>query len=124
MASFGVRALFLTDDCVDVFHPKTVNASAGALAHISIYHEIHWSDWLTTSKYPVLVLDPLAAHTINDVKTKDAFILICGSEGRGIQNELIKSVRLTPVSISMTDDVESLNAAVSVSISLHQLIRT
>ncbi len=124
MAAFGIKALCLTDDCVDVFHPKAVNASSGALAHISIYHESHWSDWLGKSKHPVYVLDPSAAYLVNQVKQKGAFTLVCGSEGRGIQNELIKSVRLNPISIAMAEGVESLNAAMAVSIALHHLTRT
>lgn len=123
MAAFGVNTLCLTDQCVDVFHPKAVNASAGALAHISIYHEAHWSDWLTKSQAPVMVLDPLAAFSINEVKQKSSFTLVCGSEGRGVQNDLVKSVRLMPVSITMAEGVESLNAAMAVSIALHQLTR-
>ena len=31
MVAFDIKTLCVTDDCVDVFHPKAVNASSGAL---------------------------------------------------------------------------------------------
>ena len=124
MIAFGIHALCVTDQCVDVFHPKAVNASSGALANIAIYHEKHWNEWLQTTKAPIMVLDPLAAHSITDVKQKESFVLVCGSEGRGVQNEFVKTQTITPISIAMSDEVESLNAAVSMGIALHQLTRT
>ncbi|MGC6366999.1 MAG: TrmH family RNA methyltransferase [Candidatus Marinamargulisbacteria bacterium] len=121
MVAFGVDILCLTNDCVDVFHPKAVNASSGALADIKIYNESHWADWLPTVPHPVYVLDPVGSSLVHNMSKKDAFVLVCGSEGRGIQSKLVQSTRLTPVSIHMTNDMESLNAAISVSIGLHQL---
>ena len=123
MVAFDIKTLCVTDDCVDVFHPKAVNASSGALAHIAVYHQKHWEDWIKVTKIPKIVLDPEAAFRVSDIKKKDDFILICGSEGRGIQNSLITSVQLTPVCIPMGENMESLNVAVSAGIALHHLIR-
>ena len=123
MVAFDIKTLCVTDDCVDVFHPKAVNASSGALAHIAVYHQKHWEDWIKTSKIPKIVLDPDAAFRVSDIKKKENFILICGSEGRGVQNSLIKSIQLTPVCIPMGENMESLNVAVSAGIALHHLTR-
>ena len=124
MVAFGCRALCLTNDCVDPFHPKCVSASTGAIAHVGIFYETHWKEWLKTTDHPIYVLDPLASHTTWDIKKNDAYVLVCGSEGRGIQSKLIQSVSITPIAIPMADEIESLNAAISVSIGLHQLSRT
>ena len=59
MVAFGVTTLCVTDNCVDVFHPKAVNASSGGLVDIKIYNESHWADWLPHC-HPY-VLDPIEA---------------------------------------------------------------
>ena len=70
MVAFGVDVLCLTNDCVDVFHPKAVNASSGALADIKIYNESHWADWLPTVPHPVYVLDPVGSSLVHNVSKK------------------------------------------------------
>lgn len=121
MVAFGITTLCVTDNCVDVFHPKAVNASSGALADIKIYNESHWADWLPSISHPVYVLDPVGSSQVHQLPKQESFVLICGSEGRGVQSKLVTSVRMVPVSIHMTNQMESLNAAMSVNIALHQL---
>ena len=51
---------------------------------------------------------------------QESFVLICDlKDGRAIQIGYIRS--MVPVSIHMTNQMESLNAAMSVNIALHQL---
>ena len=121
MVAFGCNTLCLTDTCVDPFHPKSVGASCGAIAHVNIYFETHWNDWIKETSHPVYVLDPKALHSIWDLEKSKNYILVCGSEGQGIQSKLIQSVQILPISIPMAEEMESLNAAMSVGIGLHQL---
>jgi TrmH family RNA methyltransferase len=121
MVAFGCNALCLTDDCVDPFHPKSVNASCGAIAHLGIYFETHWMAWIKETKHPIYVLDPKGLSNIWDIERSKNYVLVCGSEGQGIQSTLIKSVHIHPISIPMADEMESINAALSVGIGLHQL---
>ena len=121
MVAFNCKALGLTNNCVDPFHPKSVNASTGAIANISIYYENHWKNWLKETKIPIYALDPLGSHSIWGIKNTGDFVLVCGSEGRGIQSKLIQSVTVHPLAIPITDEVESLNAGISVSIALNYL---
>jgi len=124
MVAFGCNNLCLTPNCVDPFHPKSVTASTGAIIHIQgIYYEQHWRDWITSTSHPIYVLDPLACHSIWDVSMGQPYVLVCGSEGRGIQSQLIQSVRIMPLSIPISDNMESLNAAMSVGIALNHLSR-
>ena len=122
MVAFGIDTLCLTEHCVDPFHPKSVSASVGAIAHINIFYESHWKDWIDTTKIPILVLDTLAHQPVHQINISDSFILVCGSEGRGIQSKLITARSITPISIPISNKVESLNAAMSVSIALNQFM--
>jgi TrmH family RNA methyltransferase len=122
MVAFGCTTLCLTNDCVDPFNPKCVSASTGSIAMLTgIFYETHWDEWIKKTTHSVVVLDPYAAHSMWDIEKTTAFVLVCGSEGRGIQSKLIKSVPLTPVSIPMADGVDSLNAGICVSIALNYL---
>lgn len=122
MVAFGIDTLCLTDHCVDPFHPKSVSSSVGTISQVKIFHESHWSDWIKKAKLPLLILDPLAPLAIQEIKISEKFILVCGSEGRGIQSKLITERSITPVSIPISNKVESLNAAMSIGIALNRLI--
>ena len=125
MVAFGCDHLCLTNECVDPFHPKCVSASTGTIAHLKgVYYETHWEEWIKKTTHPVYVLDPLACHSIWDIQKNNAYILVCGSEGRGIQSKLIKSVSISPLCIPMQDGIDSLNAGICVSIALNHLNRS
>ena len=66
------------------------------------------------------MLNPLANKTILDIKKSNEYILICGSEGNGIQSDVIKSVSAIPLAIPMVGEVESLNVGISASIALNR----
>ena len=89
-----------------------------------VYYETHWEEWIKKTTHPVYVLDPLACHSIWDIQKNNAYILVCGSEGRGIQSKLIKSVSISPLCIPMQDGIDSLNAGICVSIALNHLNRS
>ena len=86
--------------------------------HLELFMEKHWSSWIKQSKNPIYVLNPNGVKTVQRMTQPDAYILICGSEGQGIQNKVITSLNTTPLSIPMNSQTESLNAAISVSITL------
>ncbi len=120
MVAFNCLSLGLTDDCVDPFHAKAVSASAGAISKVSIFYESHWAQFLKETSIPIYMLNPLANKTILDIKKSNEYILICGSEGNGIQSDVIKSVSAIPLAIPMVGEVESLNVGISASIALNR----
>ncbi len=123
MVAFGLNIVCVTPDCVDVFHPKSVNASAGALAHIAVFHEVNWREWMRQTRTPLIILDPRGQHSVHSMPPMDRFSLVCGSEGRGVDVRRFVEFENTLVSIPMIGDMESLNVAVSAGIALHYLTK-
>ena len=116
--AFEVPIICLTNTCADPFHPKCVSATAGTVGKASLFLEEHWAKWLPQTEHEIYCLDPNAVQTVQQMKRPKKYVLVCGSEGLGIQSTVIKSVQSTLVSIPMSIEVESLNAGVSVSIAL------
>lgn len=117
---FGITQIICSEDCVDVFNPKVVQASMGSICRVDVAYEdlqrfLH--------RHPSL---PLYAAVLqgSDVtchkKISEGFILI-GNESRGIDAGLLALPHL-PVTIPRKGNAESLNAAVAVGIILSHLL--
>ena len=122
-AWFGVKALIAGKGSVDVYHPKVVRSTAGATGSIpvlsgvleEIFGELEKSGW------EILLLDGSAESvSLRSVQPKEKTLLVVGNEGNGISEHLLNSGRkkVKIESGGATDKVESLNAAVAVSIAL------
>ena len=121
--AFGICSVMLTGGCADPYNPKTIRASMGATFRQSIQH-LSLSE---LSKIKVGGKRFIGASTakecrkVYDVDYKDAIIVI-GSEGRGISNEII-SLCSEKVTIPISRECESLNAAVAAAILLWEAAR-
>jgi TrmH family RNA methyltransferase len=125
-AWFGAKALVAGKGSVDVYHPKVVRSTAGATGSIpvltgdleDIFNELENSGW------QVMLLDGGdLAEPLRSIQPADKTILVVGNEGNGINKNLLNSGRkkVKIESAPGQEKVESLNAAVAVSISLFQL---
>lgn len=125
-AWFGAKALIAGKGSVDVYHPKVVRSTAGATGSIpvltgdleDIFEELASSGW------EILLLDGgEEAEALSSVQPAEKTILVVGNEGNGINEKLLNSGRkkLKIESASGQEKVESLNAAVAVSIALWAL---
>lgn len=121
-AWFGCTDIVLSDGCVDVYNPKVVRATAGALAALNIVRRPSIADFLDEHAYlqPVIAVARDGAAPASVVPSEN-WCLVVGSEAHGVSPELLQrpSVRVT---IPGQDSaVESLNAAVAASIVLYAL---
>lgn len=125
-AWFGAKALIAGKGSVDVYNPKVVRSTAGATGSIpvltgdleEIFNELENSEW------QVMLLDGGdSAEPLRSVQPAEKTILVVGNEGNGINDNILNSNRrkVKIESAPGQDKVESLNAAVAVSISLFQL---
>lgn len=123
-AWFGVTAVVLGDGCVDLFHPKVVRSTAGATSSIPhkkgdlnlLLNEFESKGWETILMDAGKSAVPLQKYTPTD-KT----VLVIGNEGNGIQSALFKEGRKSIKISATTKKVESLNAAIALSIALFSL---
>lgn len=118
MLGFGLSDLAVIRPAVDAFHPQVIRASMGAVFRIRFQY---FDDFAAYSRqfphhiYPFMT-DGQAA--LGEVAFEKPFTLVFGNESAGLPaafHQLGTSVR-----IPQTDQVDSLNLAVSVGIALYQ----
>jgi TrmH family RNA methyltransferase len=117
-AAMNVRTVVMVEG-VDPWSPKVVQASAGALAMVTIV-SVQWHE-LVASK-GALKLYALVAQggsTFAAVNAQNA-LLVVGNEARGISQEWLSHCD-GAITIAMPGNTESLNAAVAGSIALYEL---
>jgi len=119
---FNVSGLIFGNGTVDPFHPKVVRSTAGATGAIPYLK----NDLVDTLKHfeetgwKVSVLDGGAKSvSLHQSKSTGKDLLIIGNEGNGVNQQLMKNRQRIRID-GNPDNVESLNAAVALSIALYQ----
>ncbi|NOX46827.1 MAG: RNA methyltransferase [Chlorobi bacterium] len=124
---FGIRHIVCTRDSVDVFNPKTVQATMGSLTRVCV----HYTDLVAFLKnipdgLPVYgtLLD---GKNIYDTQLSENGIIIIGNESRGISKELLSFIT-EPIYFphfpsTQKAGAESLNASVATAVVLAEFRR-
>lgn len=121
MLGFGLTDLGIVRPAVDAFDPKVVRASMGALfrLHFRYFDEFDaYTRQFCHHLYPFMTD---GRYTLGDVTFEEPFALVFGSEGAGLPAKFHRTG--TSVRIPQTDQVDSLNLAVSVGIALYEASR-
>lgn len=122
--AFGADGLFLVNACADLYGPKTVRASMGAVFRCPVWkcapEELR--ALLQRSGLP-LYGAALRADTLDARKADYARAAVAiGSEGRGLSPEVLGLCDQT-VKIPMREHCESLNAAAAAAVLLWEMAR-
>jgi TrmH family RNA methyltransferase len=122
--AFGISAVILTGDCADLYHPKTVRATMGAIFRQPVLEmDLNFlSAFLKDQGLPLYAaaLDPKAVD-LREVSLGRAAVAV-GSEGRGLSPALLAASDQTVI-IPMQADSESLNAAVAAAVLMWEVVR-
>lgn len=123
--AFRADGVFLVNACADLYNPKTVRATMGALFRCAV--------WSCSVEEAVSLLRrsglPLygAALRSDTVDVREVEVRRCamavGSEGRGLSPQLLSACDQT-VKIPMHEHCESLNAAVAAAVLLWEAARS
>lgn len=116
---FGIKDIFCSKGTADVFNPKAVQATMGAIARV----KIHYNDLVKEiSALPASVPvygTYLDGETIYDTQLSDNGVIIMGNEGNGISKEVGKTVNhklYIPNWPAGAATSESLNVAIATAI--------
>ena len=118
LLAFGYHDLAIIEPCADIFNPKTVRASMGALFKIRIETFPSFEAYLkkyNRTYYPFVLQE---STPLNDVKFKTPCSLVFGNEATGLPKEVYNE---NNVRIEQSDEVDSLNLTTSIAIGLYQL---
>ncbi len=113
---FGFPAVFCSPDCVDVFSPKVVQASMGAIFRVHSW-EIELAELLAAMPQIPVAGAVLDGENVFEAKLPQNGLLVIGNEGRGIsaQTESLLTQRIS-IPRHPAGKAESLNAAVAAGI--------
>lgn len=117
--AFGVKNIFLSSDCVDVYNSKTVRGAMGTLFKVNISTVQNMDSLIKSLQengrrvYAAELRDGAVSLTDIPLNCDDVFII--GNEGHGIPTD-ISSLCNGSVYIPISQDAESLNASVAASV--------
>lgn len=119
-SAFGIHNILLLEGCVDVYNPKVLRSSLGAVLTLRIKQRAGLSD-VTDLKRPLYLAD-LGGEDFSEQTYPESFALVIGNEASGIQEGLAR-LPATRLTIPMFDTMESLNAAVAGGILMQAMTR-
>lgn len=118
---FGIDYIIASKETVDVYNPKVVQASMGAIFNVNIEY-IDLKTVLESTNLPIYGA-LLEGENIYTSEKEKKGILIMGNEGNGIEKELLPYIT-HPLSIPRFGKGESLNVAMATAIFLSEFSRS
>ncbi len=122
---FGVKDIWLSEDCADPYNSKVIRSTQGGIFHVNIREDLDLRSHLLASAkngYKVYLFTLDAENRLNDIAETNNSILVFGNEAHGISGEIL-SCGFDKVKINGFSDCESLNAAISAGIALYHFKR-
>jgi TrmH family RNA methyltransferase len=122
--AFGVSGVILSYDCCDIYSPKVVRGSMGAVFRIPFIICNSICDFLKSKpqlcSYAAVVTDN--AQKINEIDFNCPCVTVIGNEGNGLKPETIDMCD-NKITIPMNGKAESLNASTAASIIMWEMIK-
>jgi TrmH family RNA methyltransferase len=126
-AWFGIKNIVCSTDCVDVYNPKVIQASMGAILHVNVYYsDLKEFVALAHEKKIPIFGTMLAGESIYDHKLDNKGIILLGNESGGISDELIPFITdkiMIPGANKAIPGIESLNVSMAASVVFSEFIR-
>lgn len=110
---FGIPYVVCSEDTVDAYNPKVVQASMGSIARVKILYK-NLEEWFSEEKRNVYA-GTLDGEDIRQIDFNEAGVLLIGNEANGISERLHKHITHS-VFIPKKGGAESLNASVAAGI--------
>jgi len=117
---FGIKNLAIISPGVDVFHPKTIRASMGALFRINCQYFSSFEEY--EAAYPAheifcFMLNAKRQLTINNCPKPELFSLVFGNEATGLDDSYLQ--KGTSIIIPQSEEVDSLNITIAAGVGMY-----
>lgn len=123
--ALGIDGVVLSSDCCDIYSPKVVRGSMGAIFRIPFMITDNLAGFIKEyNEYGLsyaCVLDETAIE-VNNAKLKKPSLSVIGNEGNGVSKNVIDACSYK-LYIPMHNNAESLNAAVAASIIMWEMVK-
>ena len=122
---FNVTNIAIIKPCADIFNPKTIRASMGAIFSLNIELFDSFDDYFIKNKnqnmFPFMLQSNCPLQSIDDSVKKQPFSLIFGNEGSGLDEKFLSIGK--SIIIKHSNNIDSLNLPISVSIALYEFTK-
>ena len=127
-AWFGIRNIYCSPDCVDVYNPKVIQASMGAILHVNVFYTDLRSLLETALSNKIKVFGALVdGESIYSYKLDNKGIILLGNESKGISEELMPYVTdriMIPKISDAQSGIDSLNVSMAASVIFSEFTRS
>ena len=114
---FGIEDILCSMDTADIYNPKAIQATMGAIARVRL-HYVDLPDMLSQTSLPIYGTF-LDGENLYDKQLSPEGIIVMGNEGKGITKEVGEKVSkrlFIPSYPAQRETSESLNVAIATSI--------
>ena len=120
---FGVKQLICSEQTVDIYNPKVVQATMGSIGRVNVNY-LNLNSYLEKTTLPVFGTFMNGKNIYKEVLPKEG-IIILGNEANGISEKIEKIItnRLTIPRFGNLQEAESLNVATATAIVLSEFKR-
>ncbi|MDN3503962.1 MAG: RNA methyltransferase [Rhabdochlamydiaceae bacterium] len=122
-AAFGIHNVIYDSKCSPPYLRRSVKTCMGSIFSMNLYKSDHLkSDLIRLSKrgYQIIGADPKEENlNIKDLAITQPFVVVIGSEGHGLDEEIKQICQL--VKIKIEPQVDSINAAAASAIFFYQI---
>ena len=116
---FGIRDIFCSKGTADIYNPKAIQATMGAISRVKVHYTDLSKELSTLSKSTPIYGTYLNGDTIYNTELSSNGVIIMGNEGNGIGTEVGKTVNrklYIPNWPAGAATSESLNVAIATAI--------
>ena len=117
---FGIHDIICSEDTVDVYNPKVVQATMGSLARVNV-HYVNLLEVLPQIELPVFGA-MLNGENVYNADFGSEGLLVMGNEGNGISPGIERLIN-TAITIPRAGNAESLNVAIATAILCSEIKR-
>lgn len=126
-AWFGIRNIYCSEDCADVYNPKVIQASMGAILHVNIFYT-GLKELLETAQKNNLKIygTVLEGDSIYSHKLDKNGIILLGNESKGISEDLLPYITdriMIPKMSDARSGIDSLNVSMAASVIFSEFTR-
>lgn len=125
-AWFGIKNIICSQDCVDVYNPKVIQASMGSLLHVKVsYYGLKDILSETRNSGKPVFGTTLEGDSIYNHQLANHGIILLGNESRGISPELLSFVsdRIMIPGTGIRPGIDSLNVGMAAAVVFSEFSR-
>ena len=127
-AWFGIKNIYCSKDCVDVYNSKVIQATMGAILHVSVYYTDLQKLLETAADNKIKVYGALIeGESIYTYKLGNQGIILLGNESKGISEELLPYITdrlMIPKLAQAESGIDSLNVGMAASVIFSEFTRS